>query len=100
MTPAQREANRKQMEKADMAAQRVKEREKMKEKEKKALPAIPKDYKTMPEETMSIEEAAKDIAAEKKMQKMEDDIRGYKTGGLVTTRGQGKVMRKKKTRIC
>lgn len=100
MTPAQREANRKQMEKAEMAAKRVKEREKMKDKENKTLPAIPKDYKPMPESTMSIEEAAKEMEAEKKMQKMEDDIRGYKSGGLVTTRGQGKVMRKKKTRIC
>lgn len=25
---------------------------------------------------------------------------GYKKGGLVTARGQGKVMRKKQTRIC
>jgi hypothetical protein len=25
---------------------------------------------------------------------------GYKSGGLVTSRGQGRVMRKKKTRMC
>ena len=39
-------------------------------------------------------------AVEDAMQRIKDQDRGYRNGGLVTARGQGKAMRMKRTRIC
>jgi hypothetical protein len=82
----------------DTAAKRARERD---EKKPKKAPAIPKDYTPPPEESKTIEEALRDVEMEKKMKKGEEaSVRGYKKGGMVTARGQGRVTRKGSTRIC
>lgn len=112
MTPSER---------AQLVAQRVRDRErKQREKEeaeKTRKPSmmerlrsmVPSTKKRKPgpnvREFLSKEDQIADIEEEKKVTKAEKEARrldtlGFKKGGMVTARGQGKVLRSRKTRIC
>jgi hypothetical protein len=110
MTPSER---------AQLVAQRVGER-KQREKEeaektrkpsvmKRLRSMVPSSEKRKPgpnvRESLSKEDQIADIEEEKKVTKAEKeaarlDTVGFKNGGMVTARGQGKVLRSRKTRIC
>jgi len=113
---------------AQLAAQRVREREMKREMEsdKEMTPSMLRRIKemlapskrnpvagtaseeamrNMAKESMSKEQLLRAIEREKKTTKAEREAKrldtpGFKKGGMVTARGQGRVTRKKSTRIC
>jgi hypothetical protein len=118
-------SNKESLERAQLSAKRVREREAKEKKEaKKAadkeknrfrFPSLfPKIPKTTPPidggiGDLPIEEQLKEIALQKKIKKAEEEARdlsggrrpkGLKDGGMVTTcRGQGRVMKKRQTKM-
>lgn len=117
-------SNKESLEKAQLTAKRVREQEaKEKKAAKKAADKeknrfrFPSLFPKMPKTTppidggigdMPIEEQLKEIALQKKIKKAEEEARdlsgkrpqGLKDGGMVTTcRGQGRVMKKRQTKM-
>ena len=110
MTPSER---------AQLTAQRVRDREKAaaekkKEQEKPTVldrlrnmvsPRKTSGDKKNVRDSLSKEDMMADIEEEKQMKKAEAaakdlSVTGFKKGGMVTARGQGRVRTKKATRIC
>lgn len=60
------------------------------------------ELREMEQDTLSTtpEEMIEEMKRERNMRRGEASVRGYKKGGMVTPRGQGKVMRSRKTRMC
>ena len=101
-------------ERAQLTAQRVRDREKKKEQEKPTLvdrlrgmvsPRKTSGDKKNVRDSLSKEDMMADIEEEKQMKKAEAaakdlSVTGFKKGGMVTARGQGRVRTKKATRIC
>jgi hypothetical protein len=118
-TAKKREQDMTPSERAQMVAQRVRDRKQREkeEAEKTRKPSmmdrlrgmVPGTKKREPapnvRESLSKEDQIADIEEEKKVTKAEKeamrlDTVGFKNGGMVTARGQGKVLRSRKTRIC
>jgi hypothetical protein len=112
--PTKPESQMTQMEKAKLAAERVKGRQDMKKEAPKSMKKDPESpnaaaLKPMKRpsylDSMSPEEQVQEMKRIKKSDKAYEESRmikpeGYKKGGMVTARGQGKVSRTRKTRIC
>lgn len=113
--PTKPESQMTQLEKAELAAERVRARKKQqaqnKPKETTKPAASPNVQATKPKkkpsylENMSIEDQIKEMERMEKENKAYEESRqivpkAYNRGGMVTARGQGKAMRTRKTRIC
>lgn len=89
-----------QSQRAQLAAARVRMREENEPEEK------PKRAPKTPMPKMVKPETPEEVEMEKNMQRGEAAAKkqmgtlGFKKGGMVTARGQGKVMRTRKTRTC
>lgn len=94
-----------QSQRAQLAAARVRMREEN-ESEEKPKRASKASSSTAPIPRMVKPETPEEVEMEKNMRRGEAAAKkqmgtlGFKKGGLVTPRGQGKVMRTRKTRTC